>query len=333
MRGTRDWTAIHATWRDDERMQALGSDHAARSFFLLLLLQVDEHGRACGSPAFLRSRVWPLMASLEETIAAIDACVRVRLVELYEANGKTYLHVPDWEEHAGSHGKRSHRHNSEFPAPPAQGVLQLMPCVSAPRTEAPAKVELQPTCRSVSGSTRPVRPERPDRPVLARARARLNSDSVLKSSSSTPEGKSLCIPVALAGELSPPANTRPLKVSDARAAISTARKSLIAHWNQRWSIERHEKFLWTNAHKQTLYGLLPLVQQTQALGLRSAVAFVQQRITLALGDRDHFVRKRMSPGFLRSQWARWSDDAPGSAAAAARLEARVEQKLERRAHQ
>lgn len=94
-------------------------DMACRYFYVCLLAKCDSWGRLDARPRKLNVEVWPLLGqSDEETARALNALIQAGLVEVYwPQGGDPFIQVPDWEEKAGSVGRKSHRRASKFPDP------------------------------------------------------------------------------------------------------------------------------------------------------------------------------------------------------------------------
>jgi hypothetical protein len=93
-------------------------DDGARLFYLLLLTQCDSHGFSNAAPHYLNARVWPLLGrNLEDTQRTLVECAKVGLVNLYQDGTERWLHVPDWEEKAGSNIRKDKRGKPKFSAP------------------------------------------------------------------------------------------------------------------------------------------------------------------------------------------------------------------------
>lgn len=74
-------------------------------------------GRLDGRPAMLRADVWPLLEgkTIAETVRCLDACIAAGLLELHQSSEDRWIQVPDWEDKAGSIGKKDHRMASQWP--------------------------------------------------------------------------------------------------------------------------------------------------------------------------------------------------------------------------
>jgi hypothetical protein len=91
-------------------------DHAARLFYVMLQTKLDDWGRFSADPRKLNALVWPMLKMTDKaTLAAVKACRKVGLIEIYEVDGEAFLVNVEHEEKAGRIGKRDHRRLSEFP--------------------------------------------------------------------------------------------------------------------------------------------------------------------------------------------------------------------------
>lgn len=92
--------------------------HFEERFWWHLLVNCDDYGRMDGRPAVLKSRLFPLMEGV--TIASMGVALQklasVGLVLLYEAEGRPYLQVVNWDKHQRIRAKRS-----KYPAPGESG--------------------------------------------------------------------------------------------------------------------------------------------------------------------------------------------------------------------
>lgn len=83
-------------------------------FWHRLIVNCDDYGRFDARPAILKGRLFPLMESktLKNIADALERLASVGLVELYEVDGKPFLHVVTWDKYQRIRAKRS-----KFPAP------------------------------------------------------------------------------------------------------------------------------------------------------------------------------------------------------------------------
>lgn len=84
------------------------------NFFFRLIVNCDDYGRMDARPAILKARLYPLRErlTLRDIQGALRALADVGCVEVYEVDGKPYLHLPSWEVHQQIRAKKS-----KFPAP------------------------------------------------------------------------------------------------------------------------------------------------------------------------------------------------------------------------
>lgn len=100
-----------------ERLADLRSDRD-RLFYLMLLPQCDAWGRVTASPRALNALVWPILELGSGAASkALAELARVGLVEFHEADGVSWVQIPDWDEKAGSVGKKQDRGASKYPDP------------------------------------------------------------------------------------------------------------------------------------------------------------------------------------------------------------------------
>ena len=84
------------------------------NFFFRLIVNCDDYGRMDARPAILKARLYPLRErlALKDIQSALRALADVGCVEVYEVDGKPYLHLPSWEVHQQIRAKKS-----KFPGP------------------------------------------------------------------------------------------------------------------------------------------------------------------------------------------------------------------------
>jgi hypothetical protein len=79
----------------------------AEVFFYRLLVVADDLGRMDARPAIVRARCFPLKESLsaEKISKWVDATWEAGLIGRYEADGKPYIQILEWEQRVRSNGK------------------------------------------------------------------------------------------------------------------------------------------------------------------------------------------------------------------------------------
>lgn len=84
------------------------------AFYYRLIVNCDDFGRMDARPAILKARLYPLRErlSLKDIEGALRALADVGCVEVYEVDGKPFLHLPSWEVHQQIRAKKS-----KYPAP------------------------------------------------------------------------------------------------------------------------------------------------------------------------------------------------------------------------
>ncbi len=137
------FVAVPDTIREDERLAGL-SDRAL-AFFLMLLAQVDAHGRIGASPKLLNATVWPLRErSATETAKALEECRVAGVLGVFEADGLAWIQVDGWDQNYQPVGaNRAKRPRSRYPDPIAMGSRpdrDLNDAGSRPDREAIAQV-------------------------------------------------------------------------------------------------------------------------------------------------------------------------------------------------
>lgn len=95
-----------------EEIDALTVDQEC--FFYRLMVVVDDFGTMDARPAILKARCYPLKSIDNNCVQALLCSLRdVGLVQLYEVDGRPYLHVKNWAKHQQIRAK-----TSKYPVPP-----------------------------------------------------------------------------------------------------------------------------------------------------------------------------------------------------------------------
>jgi len=139
---SRPWTAVYEGIRTSGKLARLPDD-TCRFFYTQLLLVVDAYGCIEADPVALDAKVWPaLKKPASETARAVGELWRVGLVDIHGDARRYWLHLPDWDEKAGTHLKRK-RGKPEFTmeggtkkdglCPSMTGVGPSMPVHDCPR--------------------------------------------------------------------------------------------------------------------------------------------------------------------------------------------------------
>ena len=83
--------------------------------FYRLMVTVDDYGCYFADPQMIKSDLFPTKEDLTKASVAeaLDKLESVGLIQRYEVNGKTYLHLCTWENHQRVRNKTRH-----FPEPP-----------------------------------------------------------------------------------------------------------------------------------------------------------------------------------------------------------------------
>ena len=90
--------------------------------FVRLMVNCDDFGRFDGRAKILSSRLFPLKdISTEQMTEALEALVSAGLVEIYEVDGKPYLHLTSWEKHQQTRATKS-----KYPAPSESTCNQVI---------------------------------------------------------------------------------------------------------------------------------------------------------------------------------------------------------------
>lgn len=124
---SRPWTAVYEGIRTSGKLARLPDD-TCRFFYTQLLLVVDAYGCIEADPVALDAKVWPALKKPgSETVRAMNELWRVGLVDIHGDARRYWLHLPDWDEKAGTHLKRK-RGKPEFTTEPA--TKKDSPCPS-----------------------------------------------------------------------------------------------------------------------------------------------------------------------------------------------------------
>lgn len=91
-------------------------------FWHRLTVNCDDYGRFDARPAVLKARLFPLMdgKTQKNMIDTLNRLASVGLVELYEVDGRPFLHVVTWDKYQRIRAKRS-----KFPEP--DGICRQLP--------------------------------------------------------------------------------------------------------------------------------------------------------------------------------------------------------------
>jgi len=91
-------------------------------FWHRLVVNCDDYGRFDARPAVLKARLFPLIdgKTQKNMTDTLNRLASVGLVELYEVDGKPFLHVVTWDTYQRIRAKRS-----KFPEP--DGICRQMP--------------------------------------------------------------------------------------------------------------------------------------------------------------------------------------------------------------
>lgn len=106
---------------------------AARLTFIGLWTHADDYGRLVDNPRIIKGAIWPLDDDVTPTDVSlhIHMLVDLGLLARYEAEGRRYLHVCNWEEHQKMNRKAAAKH----PAPPESTGTQCDSSAPAVRTQ------------------------------------------------------------------------------------------------------------------------------------------------------------------------------------------------------
>lgn len=292
------YTPLFSSIRHSTKLAALPDD-ACRLFYLLLLAQADAWGRLDARPSVLFAEVWPLMGKgIEETRRCRDELAAVDLIALMchdsgaspgqagptRANagqaGRTqadtaddgrdrtnpdephWIQIPDWEDKAGTVGKRDHRKASRWPqegtfwpglAPNGPGWPDVAHAGPRARAHSQPQPQPQPQPEPQKKSARARKTETDQPPSGPHALTRVDSE--------TPSEKGTPV-------------TR--------------------HWEATWNRTRPTPWAWKRQDAIQLAQCTKLAEGDEGE--------VCRRITRLLESPDAFHAKAASPGLLLSQW-------------------------------
>jgi hypothetical protein len=121
------WRAFHDTIALSPTLAGL-SDFGERTFVRTVCCAVDPWGRFWNDPGKIRAKAMPrLDVSDADVAAAIEECVRAGLVEIYMADGQTYLHVVRFDQYQPRDALRTRVGQSRFPDPPQKPLQMTVP--------------------------------------------------------------------------------------------------------------------------------------------------------------------------------------------------------------
>lgn len=119
----RDYVPLFARICTSGRMADLQS-HDSRLFYVLLLTQCDAWGRITADPRALTAMVWSMFGETASgTRKALLDLERVGLIETHSDGAERWIQIPDWEEKAGTIGKKERRGRSSYPEGTPDSVL------------------------------------------------------------------------------------------------------------------------------------------------------------------------------------------------------------------
>lgn len=110
---TRRQRKIPPVMFDDETLMELTTEQRLTGLGLFFI--ADDHGRGSATPARVRSDLWPLSETItnEDVEVHLEWLDQAGLIQLYEAEGRTYFAILDWP-------SQDHPAPSKIPAPPAR---------------------------------------------------------------------------------------------------------------------------------------------------------------------------------------------------------------------
>ena len=110
-------------------------------FWHRLIVNCDDYGRFDARPAILKGRLFPLMdgKTLKDMSDTLSKLASVGLVELYEVDGKPFLHVVTWDKYQRIRAKRS-----KFPEPNGTRCHLTADVVKCPRNPIQSESESNP---------------------------------------------------------------------------------------------------------------------------------------------------------------------------------------------
>jgi len=284
------YTPLFSSIRHSEKLAELPDD-TCRLFYLMLLAQLDAWGRCAARPKVLFAEVWPLLGhDATETERCRDECARVGLIEIRELEGRMWIQLPDWEDKAGTLGKRDHRQESVWPddGPAWPGLARVGP-------DRPAMARTGPDWPSRARASeieieieREIETKRTSyAPATSAAGARADASSELFPAPNEPAALEV---EAVPDDGEPPGKAR-------RRARVGGGTPLTAHWDAEWTrTGRPLAFAWTKADAIALAECAKLPE--------SSPEEVCRRITRLLESRDPWQMANATPRLVRSQWNR-----------------------------
>lgn len=150
-------------WRSDD-VSALNAED--RLLFIGLWSYVDDNGVGVDKLATVAADLFAsdIERDPSETFARVSRGLQNLfeggLIERYEANGKRFLHITNWEKH-----QRIDKPNKpRYPLPTSDNAILATPSRESPETPAPGAVEQRSRGAEEQSSTSP-KPEKEEKPV------------------------------------------------------------------------------------------------------------------------------------------------------------------------
>ena len=264
---SQHYTPVFDSIRGSSRLAKL-PEHLHRLFYLMLLPQCDAWGRHDGRPEMVLASVWPLLGlSPSDTGRAMEECAKVGLIEIHRDGEHVWIQIPDWEEKAGSVGKRDHRRKSAFPAP-SSATLE---------GNGPAMARDWPG----DGPARPSRARKPQPQPQPQPQIQRSADCAADP------GETAVDQPSPAPELDPPPQPR----SPTRRGGTDATRL----WDRLWREHRGSDFAWIQADAVAMARCLKLAGA-------GGLAEVEARAVRLLTSTERFLAEGASPRLLVNRW-------------------------------
>jgi hypothetical protein len=290
---SRHYTPIFGNVRRSRKIGELPDD-ACVALYLMLLPQCDAWGRHDGRADVVNAEVWPRRRKTdEETSRCLVELERAGLITFHIGENAMWIQIPDWEEKAGSIGKRDHRTRSEFPASTDSNRIAVSHTRASPGQNGPTRAKTDQN--GPSGHAEPDRaeagqpPARTRGPVRGGARAGALSPSPRREekrvppSGAPPAAESAERNGGSHGELDPPPKP---------ATPLTPQQDFVAWFGERFLELRGEPY----SHRPADF------VQAATLLKRHGREECEARALRMLESEDRFTSKKASPAFLASAW-------------------------------
>ncbi len=116
------WRKLHTKTVESFDVNDMPDDFT-RLLWVLLPTKLCQFGRGPGSPAWVRSSVFPMRedVTLDMINDAMNWYANRGMIKHYEVNGREYFHIPTWRTYQGDTTREA---DSIYPAPPSSQAVE-----------------------------------------------------------------------------------------------------------------------------------------------------------------------------------------------------------------